>query len=205
VRFIILLMLSFIACSRFVPATPKLGIEVPDVSKPAVHIVKTKSESFYQISKWYTGDKNNAPIIAAYNNKSEESMLRVGDSVLIPEYLVRARKVHSPAIRSELRRKPNPMKENVQVNKEGEKKITKLQDKMVPKVSKNEMPSSNIVTAQQLHKPEDKSKINEEVTEDVASKKEQEKIKAQPSQSIEDLDEKRRKYLVELHEMLNKD
>lgn len=73
------------------PVAPILGLEQKDVSRPVVHLVKSSEEKLEDLAFWYTGKKDNASIISRYNNLHGKK-LSVGDSIVIPEDIVRSRK-----------------------------------------------------------------------------------------------------------------
>lgn len=54
-----------------------------------VHYITSEAESLDAISLWYTLDRTNAGRVARVNNLGERTRLNVGDTVVIPAYLLR--------------------------------------------------------------------------------------------------------------------
>ncbi len=68
-----------------------------DSSGVFIHKVQRRGETFYTISKWYTGNAKNAKALASANPKLNPNRIRIGSQVKIPEGLVKTRDRMSPA------------------------------------------------------------------------------------------------------------
>lgn len=75
-----------------VPAPKPIVKPVPK-KKPLVHKVKWQKETLYSISLWYTGSGKNWRRLAKTNPKIKPHLIKKGDTVLIPEGLL---KTHKP-------------------------------------------------------------------------------------------------------------
>ena len=53
-----------------------------------VHYVTFPGETLSMIARWYTGDRTNAGRIARMNGLPNPDQLRIGDSVVVPKYLL---------------------------------------------------------------------------------------------------------------------
>jgi len=56
-----------------------------------VHYVTFPGETLSMISRWYTADRTNAGRLARINNLANPNLLQVGDTIVIPSYLVKNR------------------------------------------------------------------------------------------------------------------
>lgn len=54
-----------------------------------VHYVTSEDESLEMLARWYTLDKTNTARLARMNKLSESQALSIGDSIIIPSYLVK--------------------------------------------------------------------------------------------------------------------
>lgn len=67
------------------PVTPKITYYT--------HIIKWPRENLIRIARWYTGSDKNWLLIAKANPSIEPNRIKIGDSILIPENLM---KTHEP-------------------------------------------------------------------------------------------------------------
>ena len=89
-RLLLLLILLCGCLGRPVP--PKLGLPKSEASQPVVHIVSSNEESLQDIAKWYTGKASNWAILSQYNSRKGKTKLLKGESILIPQGLLKHRK-----------------------------------------------------------------------------------------------------------------
>jgi hypothetical protein len=54
-----------------------------------VHYVTSEDESLEMLARWYTFDKTNTARLARMNKLSQSQALTIGDSIIIPSYLVK--------------------------------------------------------------------------------------------------------------------
>ena len=54
-----------------------------------VHYVTLQGETISIIARWYTGERNNASKIARLNRMKNADTLQIGDSIVIPSYMVK--------------------------------------------------------------------------------------------------------------------
>ena len=60
-------------------------------SQPYVHKVRYSGEILISIAKWYTGSRNNWTVIAKANPDLNPNRIFIGDTILIPENLMKRR------------------------------------------------------------------------------------------------------------------
>ena len=65
------------------PATPEVTY--------LVHTIRWPGENLIRISRWYTGSGNNWLLLAKANPSIDPRRIRIGDSILIPESLLKTR------------------------------------------------------------------------------------------------------------------
>jgi hypothetical protein len=65
------------------PATPEMTY--------FIHTIRWPGENLIRISRWYTGSGNNWLLLAKANPSIDPRRIRIGDSILIPENLLKTR------------------------------------------------------------------------------------------------------------------
>ena len=83
----------------------KLGGEQAEITPRGdlVHYVTSDGENLDLITLWYTLDRTNAGRVARVNNLGEKTRLNIGDTVVIPAYLLRNKSRLGEAAMSELK------------------------------------------------------------------------------------------------------
>lgn len=81
------------APERLPPATEEEKQRMAEMSPRGdlVHYVTFESETIHALARWYTGENGNEGKIARMNNVLLSAPLQVGDTIVIPSYLVRNR------------------------------------------------------------------------------------------------------------------
>lgn len=169
------------------PVPPRLAIDAKESSLPVVHIVKHSNETMAEISRWYTGDATNAVAIARYNGKNHVTKLSVGESILVPEFLVKTRK---PLVSKDTTAKKNQA--TVVKEKNSDKKTQGAGEKDPKDMVKVKGDTQKIIKETQIKPTQDNisSKAKPKTTSQVKGEQEDRK-----------LDELRYQYLKELNEM----
>lgn len=75
-----------------VQSEPALAPKPPQMQY-LTHTIKWPGESLIRISRWYTGSGNNWRLIADANPSIDDRRMKIGDTILIPEDLL---KTHEP-------------------------------------------------------------------------------------------------------------
>ena len=68
----------------------KLQPVTPEVTY-LIHTIRWPGENLIRISRWYTGSGNNWLLLAKANPSIDPRRIRIGDSILIPENLLKTR------------------------------------------------------------------------------------------------------------------
>ncbi len=192
--FVVFWLILISACS-LAPKTPVLVDRTTVRSKPVVHIVKSKNEKLKEIAKWYTKDTANLKKILQYNGKSTRYEVKVGDSILIPENIVKERrpykntKINVKAKKSDrtIVTSPGLAKETVKApeNSSISRGKKELKSEFIDSTSNSEASNENKI-----------SEVKKPVLPDHPLVLEHES----KSEGDGDLDQKRHKYLLELNQ-----
>lgn len=75
---------------EIIEASPKLAAEISPKGD-LVHYVTWSGETLSILSRWYTLDRDNAARLARINNLRNPDSLSIGDSIIIPGYLLKNR------------------------------------------------------------------------------------------------------------------
>lgn len=210
-RYFVFAVIFFSACLGK-PVSPKLIVEPKSSSSPVVHVVKNQAETLQDLSRWYTGSSLNSQVIAKYNGKLKLEKLTVGESILIPENLVKTRKPFLISKADSRGKAPDKKKledkkqELVRVNSEK----AKVEKSIEPKKSDKDKKESKVENKEEIKKPEEKKKEqSKKVQSKIVQKKSQElKEPISPNSEKQELekderklDELRYQYLQELGDL----
>ena len=127
-------------CNLMQPATPRdkppqteqLGPEKPKTTY-YTHIIKWPGENLIRIARWYTGSEKNWQRIVEANPAIDPKRIKIGDSILIPEDLM---KTHEPMPRRYLAPVVPPDKKKVPIKT---KEASELSEKSRPKTEEVEL------------------------------------------------------------------
>lgn len=73
---------------EIIDSSPKLSAELSPKGD-LVHYVTWSGETLSLLARWYTGDRENAARIARINQLSKPNELSIGDTIIIPSYLLK--------------------------------------------------------------------------------------------------------------------